>query len=78
MPDGCESLRNTDVSNTYLLSKGIVVYVNAAGERPMFTMYMAGAGVPATGGSITTSWNVFAGSATLMDLERIRDETCSS
>ncbi len=64
MPGGCASLRNTDVSNTYLLSKGIVVYVNAAGEQPMFTMYMAGAGRPGTGGSITTSWNAFAGSAT--------------
>ncbi len=75
MPDGCESLRNTDVSNTYLLTKGIVVYVNAAGERPMFTMYMAGAGVPGTGGSITSSFDVFAGSATLRDLGRMRDET---
>ncbi len=74
MRDGCESLRSTDVSNTYLLSKGIVVYVNAAGEQPMFTMYMAGADWQATGGSITTSWNVFAGSATLMDLERMRDD----
>ena len=70
MPVGSESLRNTDVSNTYLLSKGIVVYVNAAGERPMFTMYMAGAGVPGTGGSITTSFAVFAGSATLMDMRK--------
>ena len=70
MRDGCESCERTDVSNTYLLSKGIVVYVNAAGERPMFTMYMAGAGVPGTGGSITSSFAAFAGSATLMDLER--------
>ena len=74
MPDGCENSRNTDVSNTYLLGKGIVVYVNAAGERPMFTMYMAGAGRPGTGGSITTSFDVLAGSATLMDLERMRDD----
>lgn len=68
MLDGSEVLENTDVSNTYLLSKGIVVYVNAASEPPMFTMYMAGAGVPGTGGSITTSFDVFAGSATLTDL----------
>ena len=73
MPDGYESLENTDVSNTYLLSKGMVVYVNAAGEEPMFTIYMAGGGRPGTGGSITTSYAVFAGGATLMGLERNRD-----
>ena len=72
MPDGSESCEHTDVSNTYLLSKGMVVYVNAAGERPMFTMYMAGAGRPGTGGSITSSFDVFAGGATLMDM--IKDE----
>ena len=70
MPGGCASLRNTDVSNTYLLSKGIVVYVNAAGLEPMFTMYMAGVGRPGTGGSITSSYAVFAGSATLMDMRK--------
>ncbi len=70
MLDGLESSRNTDVSNTYLLSKGIVIYVSAAGERPMFTMYMAGAGRPGTGGSVTSSFDVFAGRATLTDLER--------
>ena len=69
MLGGCVRCENTDVSNTYLLSKGIVVYVNAAGPEPMFTMYMAGGGRPGTGGSITTSYAVFAGSATLMDLE---------
>ena len=73
MREGCEVLENTDVSNTYLLSKGIVVYVNAASEPPMFTMYMAGGGRPGTGGSITSSFDVFAGSATLMDLERMDD-----
>jgi hypothetical protein len=72
MPDGCENSRNTDVSNTYLLSKGIVIYVSAAGERPMFTMYMAGAGRPGTGGSITSSFDVFVGGATLMGM--IKDE----
>ncbi len=74
MQEDCESLASTDVSNTYLLSKGIVIYVNAAGERPMFTMYMAGAGRPGTGGSVTSSFDVFAGRATLTDLERMRDE----
>ncbi len=68
MLEGNESLANTDVSNTYLLSKGIVIYVNAAGEQPMFTMYMAGAGRPGTGGSVTSSFDVFAGSATLMGM----------
>jgi len=70
MPEGYENSRNTDVSNTYLLSKGIVVYVNAAGLRPMFTMYMAGAGVPGTGGSITSSFDVFVGDATLTDMRK--------
>ena len=74
MRGGFENLDNTDVSNTYLLPKGIVVYVNAAGERPMFTIYMAAGGRPGTGESITTSFDAFAGSATLMDLERMRDE----
>ena len=69
MPGDLESSRNTDVSNTFLLSKGTVVYVNAAGEQPMFTIYMAGAGRPGTGGSITTSFDVLAGSATLTDLK---------
>ncbi len=69
-----ESSRNTDLSNTYLLSKGIVVYVNATGKRPMFTMYMAGGGRPGTGGSITTSFDVLAGSATLTDMKGLRDE----
>ncbi len=75
MPGGCVSSRNTDVSNTYLLSKGTVVYVNAAGPEPMFTIYMAGGGRPGTGGSITTSYDVFAGGATLMDM---KNETRSS
>ena len=70
MPDGYESLENTDVSNTYLLSKGMVVYVNAAGERPMCTIYMAGGGRLGTGGSITTSYAVFAGGATPMDMRK--------
>ncbi len=74
MLDGCVDSRNTDVSNTYLLSRGMVVYVNAAGPEPMFTIYMAGGGRPGTGGSITTSYAVFAGSATLMDIERTRDD----
>ncbi len=76
MTDGCESLANTDVSNTYLLSKGMVVYVNAVGREPMFTIYMAGGGRPGTGGSITTSFDVLAGSATLTDMKGLRDETC--
>ena len=70
MPGGYVDSRNTDVSNTYLLSRGMVVYVNAAGLEPMFTIYMAGVGRPGTGGSITTSYAVFAGSATLMDLRK--------
>ena len=74
MRDVLESCDHTDVSNTYLLSKGIVVYVRVGGEQPMFTMYMAGAGRPGTGGSITSSFDAFVGSATLMDLERINDE----
>ncbi len=87
MREGLESSRHTDVSNTYLLSKGIVVYVNAAGKRPMFTIYMAGGGRPGTGGSITSSFDVFAGDATITDLESLsredtdremRDETRSS
>ena len=78
MLDGCVSSRNTDVSNTYLLGKGTVVYVNVAGEEPMFTIYMAGGGRPGTGGSITTSYDVFAGSATLMGIKGLKDETCSS
>ena len=70
MQEGSVSSKNTDVSNTYLLSRGMVVYVNAAGKRPMFTIYMAGGGRPGTGGSITTSFDVFAGSATLMDMKK--------
>ena len=70
MRDAFENSENTDVSNTYLLSKGIVVYVSAVGERPMFTMYMAGAGRPGTGGSITSSFDAFVGSATLMDIRK--------
>ena len=70
MTDGCVNSKNTDVSNTFLLSKGTVVYVNAAGPEPMFTIYMAGAGRPGTGGSITTSYDVLAGSATLTDLRK--------
>ena len=63
-----ESCEHTDVSNTYLLSKGIVVYVHVGSERPMFTMYMAGAGRPGTGGSVTSSFDAFVGSATLLDM----------
>ncbi len=75
MPDVFENLKNTDVSNTYVLLKGTAVcVVSVGGLHPMFTMYMAGAGVPGTGGSITTSFDAFAGSATLTDLERNRDE----
>ena len=70
-----ESLENTGVSNTYLLSKGIVVYVSVAGEQPMFTMYMAGAGRPGTGGSITSSFDVFVGSATLLDMRNGHNKT---
>ncbi len=73
MPDGCASLRNTDVSNTYLLSKGIVVYVNAAGWPTMFITNTVGVGRLGTGGSITTSFDVFAGSATLMDMKKNSD-----
>jgi hypothetical protein len=73
MLGGCESYKNTGVSNTYLLSKGIVVYVNAAGWPTMFITNMVGAGRPGTGGSITTSFDVFAGSATRLDM--IEDET---
>ena len=74
MPEGCENCEHTEVSNTFLLSKGTVVYVNAAGEQPMFTIYMAGAGRPGTGGSITTSFDVLAGSATLTDLKGLKDD----
>ena len=70
MLGGCGDSRNTDVSNTYLLGKGTVVYVNVAGEEPMFTIYMAGGGRPGTGGSITTSFDVLAGRATLMDMRK--------
>ena len=70
MLGGCVRYENTDVSNTYLLSRGMVVYVNAAGLEPMFTIYMAGGGRPGTGGSVTSSFDVFAGSATLMDLRK--------
>ena len=75
MRDGCEVLEHTDVSNTYLLSKGIVVYVNAASEPPMFTMYMAGGGKPGTGGSITSSFDAFVGSATLMGMRNGHNKT---
>ncbi len=74
MQEGSVSSKNTDVSNTYLLSRGMVVYVNAAGKRPMFTIYMAGGGRPGTGGSITTSFDVFAGDATLTDMRKERSE----
>ena len=75
MREDFENCEHTDVSNTYLLSKGIVVYVNAASKPPMFTMYMAGAGRPGTGGSITSSFDAFVGSATLMDMKNGHNET---
>jgi hypothetical protein len=74
MLDGCENLKRTDVSNTYLLSRGTVVYVNAAGLLPMFTIYTAGGGRPGTGESITTTFDVFVESATLTGTQRIKDE----
>jgi hypothetical protein len=35
----------------------------------MFTIYMAGGGRPGTGGSIMTSYAVFAENVTLMDMK---------
>ena len=75
MLDGGASYKNTVVSNTYLLSRGTVVYVNAAGKRPMFTIYMAAGGRPGTGESITTTFDVYVEDATRLDTsERIEDE----
>ncbi|MHC4639512.1 MAG: hypothetical protein ACYTBV_18750 [Planctomycetota bacterium] len=75
MPDELESCVNTGGSNTYLLSKGTVVYVNAAGKQPMFTIYTAGGGRPGTGESITSSFDVFVENVTCIsgrnDLRRL-------
>ena len=65
-----ENYERTDFSNTYLLSKGTVVYVNAAGPQPMFTIYTAGGGRPGTGESITSSFDVFVEHVTHLDTER--------
>ena len=74
MLDGGKSYENTEVSNTYLLSRGTVVYVNAAGLRPMFTIYMAGGGRPGTGGSITTTFDVYVEDVTRLDMKGKEDE----
>ena len=58
---------STDVSNTYLLSRGTVVYVNAAGRQPMFTIYTVGGGRPGTGESVTSSFDVYVENATHLD-----------
>ena len=62
-----ENYDHTGVGNTYLLSKGTVVYVNAAGPQPMFTIYTAGGGRPGTGESITSSFDVFVEHVTRLD-----------
>ena len=74
MLDGGRSYENTVVSNTYLLSRGTVVYVNAAGLRPMFTIYMAGGGRPGTGESITTTFDVYVEDVTRLDTKGNEDE----
>ena len=68
MLDDGASYKNTVVSNTYLLSRGTVVYVNAAGKRPMFTIYMAAGGRPGTGESITTTFDVYVEDVTHLDM----------
>jgi hypothetical protein len=68
MHEGCVGCEHIGENSTFWLSKGTVVYVNAAGKQPMFTIYTAGAGRPGTGESITTSFDAFVGDATLMDL----------
>ena len=68
MLDVCENFDNSGVSNTFLLSKGTVVYVNAAGKQPMFTIYTAGGGRPGTGESITSSFDVFVENVTHWDM----------
>ena len=75
MREDFENCEHTDVSNTYLLSKGIVVYVRVGGWPMTYTTSMAGAGRPGTGGSITTSFDVLAGDATLMDMKNGHNET---
>lgn len=74
MLDGGVNSRDTGVSNTYLLSRGTVVYVNAAGSLPMFTIYMAGGGRPGTGESITTTFDVYVGAVTRLDMRGNEDE----
>jgi hypothetical protein len=68
MHDGCVSCEHIGESNTYLLSKGTVVYASAAGRQPMFTIYTAGGGRPGTGESITTTFDVFVEDVTHLDM----------
>ena len=63
-----ESYGNTGESNTYWLSIGMNHYADVAGWPSRFIIYMAGAGRPGTGESITSSFDVFAGDATLLDM----------
>ena len=73
MLDGGVNSRSTVMSNTYLLSRGTVVYVNAAGLLPMFTIYTAGGGRPGTGESITTTFDVYVGAVTRLDMKGNED-----
>ena len=58
---------STGVNSTYLPFRGMGVFVIAAGWPATFTMCMAGAGVPVSGGNTTISWNVFADLVTPLD-----------
>ena len=62
-----ENLDNTGKSNIFLPLRGTGVYVIAAGWPTMFITSMVGAGRPGTGGSTTSSLDVFVESATLLD-----------
>ena len=58
--------------NTFWLSKGMAVYVVAASLPSMFTTFMAGAGRPVIGESITINYDASVESATLTGM---RNET---
>ena len=70
------NLENTDLSNTYVLSKGTAVCVlSVGGLRPTFTMCMGGVSELEIGENTTTTWSACAESATHLDIRGEKDDS---
>ena len=70
MRGGKKGCGHTDVSNTYLLSSGTVVYVNAAGWLLTCITYSGVVKFPMIGGNTTIACAASAEDATHLDMKK--------